>query len=436
MKKLLVGLAIGGLLALAVVPVSGQRGDLYGARALQSLEQAFKTTGVLTFPNYAVAPVTCNAANRGVYYYDTTTGQALVCGAAGWVSSGVTVGTANTIPKWNATPDDLTDSLFLELGVPAAGADGDVLAYPVTLEIMDGAVAPQVISILDIPVTNVNHTDAGQGNTINAINIPALAGTGQDAQAAEIAISIGNGWDQGILAPSGLVGTPAYSFAADTDTGMYFSVAAVNFAVDGTREAFITDDTLRVIGTGTAAFTALAVGNDGNTGFYAIGADNLGFSAGGALYLDIHGEAARVSNIDIAGTVLDIDEGITAGVTMSPTLTANDHANDQRNVLLIDIDIPNGSAGLVNAINIDAVTDDVNSLDSAIMVEGGWDSALTIFNRNAVASANPLTDSIWIFLDDSADYSGGGGNDCAIVAREAGGTNVAMAIMVLNGACN
>jgi hypothetical protein len=40
-----------------------------------------------------------------------------------------------------------------------------------------------------------------------------------------------------------------------------------------------------------------------------------------------------------------------------------------------------------------------------------------------------------MFVDDNADYSGAGGNDCVLAMIDSAGTITVVATMVLNGAC-
>lgn len=717
MKKTATILALGGLL-LVLSLLSGQpRGDLYGGRALLSLEQAFKTTGVLTFPNYAAAPVVCNAANRGVYYYDTTLTDARVCGAAGWATifGGFTVGTAATLPMWNGVPDDLVDSSFVNAGVPAAGAGGNIMTMYETVLAMDGN---DTITGLDVQITNANH--AGANNWLYGIHVWA---TIPDPQALEYGIGIG-GWDTSLfgvssvltlgseldvvsivdfanagavfqfdtLAGAGASYTAAFfapAFAimdgADTSIGLYLAMTSADhtggpntnnlyginiedivndddtveyaivtetgwdadiwnidddlylgsvtqivsvlddtlgqiFTVDSAHAAGASNDwveivanvaimdnndTVRglfidianpdhtgatnflygldidgIVGDANASEYAINIGDGWDRDIYsaddmyfatAAGSDDYYFYGGAAiksfwygnpnagqffftfqsagqlagegfmelgttlgamngadtdqiLFIDvgnadhtgggntlnileidaitgdansylnaiyvgaltgtapavaeteyainiqggwdhdifftdpgtlvtatggsitletldaasswhIEGGAGRTNGLMGSGTVLDIDHGVTSFMTLSTTLTANDNAGDQRNVLFLDTDIPNGTGGLITGIWIDEVVDDVDTIDSAIVVEGGWDSAITIFDRGGVATSNPLTGSIFIYLDDDADYSGGGGNDCALIARDNGGNNTVIATITLNGAC-
>jgi len=256
--------------------------------------------------------------------------------------------------------------------VPVAGTTDDLMELNVTLSIMDDNT--DLFKGLFIDIANANHTAAVTRPALYGIDVDLDTG---DAQADEYGIHItGTGtWDEGML-----------------------------FDDAGT----------------------IAVATGGNLSLH----DPTGLTI-----LDIETDAARVYGIGGAGTVIDIDHGITSFMSLTPTLTANDNASDQRNALLIDVDVPNGSAGLVNAINIDSITDDINTLDAAIFVEGGWDAAIAITERGSAATANPLTGTIWIFLDDSADYSGAGGNDCWLIARDAGGTNNMLFQITLNGAC-
>lgn len=134
------------------------------------------------------------------------------------------------------------------------------------------------------------------------------------------------------------------------------------------------------------------------------------------------------------GLVPDIDQGITSLVTFDPTLAALDNNNDQRNVLIIDVDHPGGTGGLVNAINIDGITEDIQTLDSAIFIEGGWDSQITFTDIGRAATGNPLTNTVWMFLSDTTDYDGGAA-DCAIVFRDANGGETGYIVIVSNGVC-
>jgi hypothetical protein len=382
-------------------------------------------------------------------------------------SSGLT---QNFLPKYDA--NELINSAIRSVGIPAAGASGVVADISPVLNAMDG-VGPDSVFVFYIDPTNANHLVGG--NTLIGMHIDGIVA---DADATEIAAYIGSGWDRDIEFEDTaaviflqdqydlVIGNTAPStqlWVRDNDVGQeYLEIeltsplldvadTGTGLMVDITNNAGSTGGTLIGIDidniTGNAAVAEVAAqigsGFDVDMQFidasvavaFPTGGDLTLYEAAGATYLDLEGAAARTYGIRGRGTVIDIDHGITTLVELAPTLTANDNANDQRNVLLIDVDVPNGSAGLVNGINIDGVTDDIQSIDSAIFIEGGWDSAITITERGSIATANPLTGTVWIFLDDSADYSGAGGNDCWLIARDANGTNNMLFQITLNGAC-
>ncbi len=116
MKKAILALLVGAFVGF-ILPASGQneqRGDPYSTEAGQWMEQAFNPSGVIVYPNFTAAPYTCAAGFYGGYYYNTTSNLAFVCSSAGWVAAGVTIGTANTIVKFNAGATDLADSQLVD----------------------------------------------------------------------------------------------------------------------------------------------------------------------------------------------------------------------------------------------------------------------------------------------------------------------------------
>lgn len=91
----------------------------------------------------------------------------------------------------------------------------------------------------------------------------------------------------------GAAATPSYSFAGDTDTGMYHSAAnQVAFSANGAQTAVIEPSGLTVItrlfnGDGTVAIPAYTFGSDIDTGMFRAGANDLRFAVGGVANLQI-----------------------------------------------------------------------------------------------------------------------------------------------------
>jgi len=140
---------------------------------------------------------------------------------------------------------------------------------------------------------------------------------------------------------AGLVGTPAITFGADTDSGIYNSAAdELAFATGGGRRFVITSTANATyvdivpglsssynLGTtslpfgklymaaglvGTPAFT---FGADPDTGIYSIGADNFGISAGGVLALQVE-DPADLGATEVSLRVYDKDNTALVQVTV------------------------------------------------------------------------------------------------------------------------
>lgn len=491
MKRLLTPLALGLVLVVAALqPSEAQRGDLYGARSLQSLEQAFKTTGVLTFPNYAAAPVTCNAANLGVYYYDTTATEARVCGGAGpaWVGvgGGLTVGTANTIPKWNAVPDDLVDSLLSDdaTTITAAGvfespqgtstnptysftADNDtgiynnaacnigfstndflmmdlrctntagagavILEISPTLNIMNGA--DTVIGFY-VDMVSADHVGGPNANTIYGIGVDSIV---NDDDTIEYALALNSGFDVDIwgLTDSLLVGSATQITAIVDDTwGQIFTVDS-SHAAGGSNTWVEIDANLAIMDAAggdivRGLFVDIANANHTGGSVYGIHIDGvvqddqateyglligdgsavnwdehiyidsganatfpaeIGFPSGGGLRLHDGGNAIQLNlrastaptfRAQFTGGGGDIDHGVMQLVDLEYTVAAMDNATDTREALAIDVGTANHSAGTVYGINVEGITGDPDSTETAINIAGGWDSA---FHHDGMAHA-------------------------------------------------
>lgn len=96
-----------------------------------------------------------------------------------------------------------------------------------------------------------------------------------------------------VLTGAGSPSAPSHSFSADTNTGMYNSAAdTLDFTTGGVNCLSLTTvtatSTLPIMApVGTPLIPAYAFASDNNTGMYRIGADALGFSAGGIAQLKI-----------------------------------------------------------------------------------------------------------------------------------------------------
>lgn len=169
-----------------------------------------------------------------------------------------------------------------------------------------------------------------------------------------------------VTGPVGSAASPTFTFAGDTNTGMYRAGAdIIGFSTNGSAQATLSSTgQLSVLGgvsTTTGSFTGAVSGNqngtvaapaftfltDTNTGMYRNAADDLGFAVGGSRFLslatststfgDVDGNAAskvisinqagnivvnaQLSNVALTAAQLSLTN-VTDGVTLDRTITA------------------------------------------------------------------------------------------------------------------
>jgi hypothetical protein len=105
-----------------------------------------------------------------------------------------------------------------------------------------------------------------------------------------------------LLNINGTAGSPSYSFTNDPNTGIY-SIGADNLglAVAGVLIVDISGTRVSVGNAlyeadGTASVPSYTFASDTNIGMYRVGADNLGFCVSGVLIVDINGSRVNVGN--------------------------------------------------------------------------------------------------------------------------------------------
>lgn len=86
----------------------------------------------------------------------------------------------------------------------------------------------------------------------------------------------------GIYSPNGTAGQPAFTFLADTDTGFFRGGAnQINVSTGGVVAGFIDGSGNFYWRDGTVALPAYSFNSDPDTGMYHVGANSLGFAVGG-----------------------------------------------------------------------------------------------------------------------------------------------------------
>jgi len=134
---------------------------------------------------------------------------------------------------------------------------------------------------------------------------------------------------------SGTLGAPAYTFAADTNTGMYQSVAnALDFAVDGTQVANMTSTGVSILQPLTLSSNILTSGgnvsapaysftSNTNTGMYQTVANELDFAAGGIQIASITTTGMSVLQPLTLSTKLLVPGGSAAAPSVTFTSNTN-----------------------------------------------------------------------------------------------------------------
>jgi len=281
---------------------------------------AAPTTGVgLTVNGNATSTATSVVAGTG------QTGLS-VTGATGASAATVTAGAAQTaIVATSATGNSIT----------ASAGTASLPAYAFTANQNLGVYSPVANSIAISTVGTQRVTVNGAGGvTIAAPTVAAQTALSITGAATAPAVSIAqtSGFN-GIITDYGLVGSPAYSFSGETNTGIYGTSGSLQFAVQGARRMIFTPGLTTIDGTsnllslyvvaaasgssigvddGTAAAPAYTFANDLTMGMYRSGASSLGVSTNGAQRMNI-GSTGAVSVLAPTSAVVGLSVASNAG---------------------------------------------------------------------------------------------------------------------------
>lgn len=135
---------------------------------------------------------------------------------------------------------------------------------------------------------------ATSGNyTALLVNVTETAAPGTDDRLLDLQVGgasqmyVSNSGN--VLLPDGTSGAPALAFAAHLQAGVYFGASKLNLALGGAVYLGLGGGVaqygaavqIQASGTKGATETAICFGTDTDTGFYAAGADIIGYAAGG-----------------------------------------------------------------------------------------------------------------------------------------------------------
>jgi|GEM_PF-6050665 len=271
-----------------------------------------------------------------------------------------------------------------------------------TTNVMTGGT--NVLSALNIDLGIGNST--GGTNNVYGILIDAITG---DAQNTQTAISIGSGWDAGFAsaAPTDFTYVQGADSGATGDSVEIAFTSPVDTTGSNTHNAVTVDLAIGNATGGTNIVRALQI--DSITGDAEVTETAINVEAGWDVGLAVDAEAdftfVQAANAAAAANSVEI-----AFSSPVDTTGINTH-----NGLTVDVSIGNatGGANAVTAIQIDAITDDPQVVETAIKIGDEWDIAIDT-GLPIVATAVTWMDD---FLGDTVlgQYTEINGNDAQAV---------------------
>jgi hypothetical protein len=361
---------------------------------------------------------------------------------------------------------------------PAAGTSGDLVVIAPTLLAMDSG--GDLIRVLYLNITNADHTAAGELYGLY------LGLDSDDAEANEYAIGFDSSWDVDLsfanndgITMQDFGGSTSFTFrdvlAAGTTTNITRIVAALN-ALDGAGD-YVRGIQLDLTNADHSAGNVYGIdldidAGDAEASEYAIhitdnwdveiygddeviitAADgmNLNYRSGGVFSIKEGGNniishsgsldtlTIRPDGIAAGGQLQMIDVGAAGDSfdlnTYTATLAAMDGAGDLVRGWFFNVTNADHSAGNYYGLEIALSANDPDAFETGLFLGPNFDTHITMEAAAASPADNPPAGTIGLYIDDQTDWSGAGGNDCALIARDSGGATDVIATLVLNGAC-
>jgi hypothetical protein len=141
--------------------------------------------------------------------------------------------------------------------------------------------------------------------------------------------------------------------------------------------------------------------------------------------------------MDVEGTLGTSSGG---GLKVSPNSISAMNGNDTQILFSVEPSNPGDHFGVNNefwGVHIGFVGGglDADAFEGAMYIGDPWDAHIVMKSFTSAPSLNAPTDTVAYSTDDNADYSGGGGNDCAFIAIDDAGGVTVIAIIKLNTEC-
>lgn len=303
---------------LNVVPAAGTSGNLGALTATITAQDGTDTTNGLTInltnADHTGSTNQVNAISIGAITGDAQSDETALRLGSGFDTAIRFDGGTMSIRSGSSTGNiDIGSGtvgtqaiLSLETGpIAQSGAFYYATTNP-TVPIMG---AGNSLDIFQAAVVNANHT----GGTLSAFGALAITG---DADATEVGVSIGSGWDQGITVPAGSAALPAIAFTADPNTGFLNpSADAIGMSLAGVQNWLFATPPAAGSGGTLETLTATLTAQDGSdtTNALAINLTNANHTGtefnnivAGISFGDITGDAQSLETAIVFGSGYDI----------------------------------------------------------------------------------------------------------------------------------
>ena len=320
----------------------------------------FTTTGPVTFNWPVLGPNGAVGAPSFSFAGDTDTGMY-------WAAANDVRIAAGGVDGISVTATDVNSLLvhrFIDGAVGAPGitffTDPDTGIYRIGVNNFGFTVGGGLVMGIettnidvDVPIYAVDGAVGAPSYSFDADTNTGMYRVGNDqlgisAQGAQVAGFYNDVTANQILSTAGSDANPSYSFLLDRDTGMYNEGAnSIGFAANGAlqfrvRNTDILSNQVHYFLDGAVGAPSIAFANDTNTGFYRIGANNIGIALGGALDFSF---AANTFNVLAGSNITMADDawiGLGAG---AGRIEFDNLATDVVRINGAVLHLPNGLVG-------------------------------------------------------------------------------------------
>jgi hypothetical protein len=158
--------------------------------------------------------------------------------------------------------------------------------------------------------------------------------------------------------------------------------------------------------------------------------------------LDIGSDGARIDFVSPSfATIFKFDMVMNSGfdqqmMDVNMTIGIMTGSNTVNGILLDFVNADHTSSGnALYGINFDTIVEDDEAYEAPIRFPSGWDAHFIMQSLTSAPAENPPADAVAYITDDNADYSGGGGNDCAFIAIDDAGGITVIALIRTDAGC-